>query len=426
MRENDMVKLEESCLPTLESGRYRVTAHVDGDFLGRSDSAEETFLIDGPRFRLSAEELVSVYPANGMQGSFGAAFAHAVFGRRTLPWERSIEPEKKARLYAAGSDAPSGEPPWLCVLLLRDAEIVPLSSGKAGEVTHPGTDTYFPAMTLEPGEEAETCGYIDLPRELFLAVAPTPKELALLCHARRVDPAGRAANATPREEWVSAVVGNRLPASGAEGIRNRAYLVSLEGYGNYSETLQQANFAKVRLLVLHSWEFYSVTEPLHFQELCGRLDIGRLCVRAEQGTEAYRDIAANGYLPMVHSLREGSQTVSFYRGPLVPGAVQTEPAPQTWCPDSLYNYDPAIGMFDVSYAAAWQLGRLLALGNQAAAGQIQNLRAANKKYLQREETRRMLRQAGVHPAPADDSAGSEPTAKRWLAQALARKGGTLL
>ena len=425
MDETYMVKLEESCLPVIESGKYLVSARVDGDALGQSDVAEESFYIAGPRFQLGKDELVSVYPADGMQGSFGDSFPHVVFGRRTLPWERSIDPEQNGRLYAAGAEAPTGEPSWLCVLLLQDAEIVLPSSGKAEDVIHPETGTYFPAFTLELEERAELCSYIDLPKDLFLGAAPTPRELALLCHARRITPDGKAENALPAKEWVSVVVGNRLPASGGEGIRNRAYLVSLEGYGNYPETLKQADVQTVRLLVLHSWEFYSITDPLHFLELCGKLDVGKLSLQPEQGGELYRSIAANGYLPMAHTLREGSRTVSFYRGPFVPKASEAKELPPAWCADSLYNYDPELGMFDVSYAAAWQLGRLLALRDQAAASQIQKLRAANKKSLRQEQERRMLQQAGIWPAPENDTeAGTE--AKSWLTQVLTRKGGALL
>lgn len=430
MDEKFEIKLEESCLPMIGSGEYILSAQVDGDVLGKSDCVEERFYIDGPRFRLREEDIVSVYPGSGMKGSFGDSFAHVILGRRTLPWERSIEPEKKGRFYAEKDEAPTGEPAWLYVLLLRGAEIVTLSSGTVENVIRSDADTYFPALNLKEGEEQETCSYMELPKELFLAMVPSVRELSLLSHARRVGTERKAENLALKEGWVSAVVGNRLPASGVNGIRNRAYLVSLEGYGDCRKTLADTAYTKVRLIVLHSWEFYSVTEPLHFLELCGKLDVGRFCAKPEGGKEAYRNVAENGYVPMVHKLREGSRTVSFYRGPFVPGAVMKESPKEenfsTWCQDALYRYNPEIGMFDISYAAAWQLGRLLALGS-GAAGRIQKLRDSNKRGLQKEEERKMLRDAGIGAyTPDEDAAQEDILAGEWLVQMLEREGGNLL
>jgi hypothetical protein len=430
MDENFKVKLEESCLPLLGSGEYVLTAQIEGKELGNSDCIEDHFYIDGPRFQLAKDDIVSVYPGNGMKGSFGDSFAHVILGRRTLPWERSIETEKCGRSLAEQENAPTGEPPWLCVLLLHDEEIPAISSGTVENVIKPADSIYFPGLSLESGEEKEECSYIDLPCDLFLQIVPSVQELALLSHARQVEPDGKAANATPAEEWVSAVVGNRLPASGTEGIRNRAYLVSLEGYGDYAATLSQKDYEKVRLIVLHSWEFYSVTEPWHFLELCAELDTARLCATSENGTDRYRQILENGYFPMRHRLREGSQTVSFYRGPLVSGCVkeeQKEKDAAIWSQDALYRYDPEIGMFDISYAAAWQLGRLLAFGNQAVAKQIQKIRTETKRRLQKQEEEKMLQEAGVRlQEEGQEERRERSSAVEWLVRLLEREGGTLL
>ena len=72
-----------------------------------------------------------------------------------------------------------------------------------------------------------------------------------------------------------------------------------------------------------------------------------------------------GYVPMPHRLRDGSRTLSWYRGPLVPVDVPSAAQPAVFAnPDEALRYDAATGFFDTSYAAAWQLGRLLALQNQ--------------------------------------------------------------
>ncbi len=73
------------------------------------------------------------------------------------------------------------------------------------------------------------------------------------------------------------------------------------------------------------------------------------------------DHLGRGFLPLTHQFRKGKRAVSWYRGPL---SVRTQnpgfslPAVSA---DQLLVLDQTTGMWDVSYAAAWQLGRLMAL-----------------------------------------------------------------
>lgn len=79
-----------------------------------------------------------------------------------------------------------------------------------------------------------------------------------------------------------------------------------------------------------------------------------------------------GMLAMPHHFRKGKKGVSWYRGPfsvrtdtfniVKPKSEEDEPSmlPASSA-DQLMVYDKTSGMFDVSYASAWQLGRLMAL-----------------------------------------------------------------
>ncbi len=74
-------------------------------------------------------------------------------------------------------------------------------------------------------------------------------------------------------------------------------------------------------------------------------------------------------------LRFAGETVAWYRGPLAPaplpsGTVRTPIS----CADAANRYDPSSGVFDVSYAAAWQLGQLLALQSSDFALALYNWR----------------------------------------------------
>ena len=87
--------------------------------------------------------------------------------------------------------------------------------------------------------------------------------------------------------------------------------------------------------------------------------------------------------------------MSWYRGPLSPTAKPTGPSPDPPIdsPDTVMAYDPTTGMLDVSLAAAWTLGRLLALDDTAFSTALyawkQGLRrdavtAAERQILERE------------------------------------------
>jgi hypothetical protein len=96
---------------------------------------------------------------------------------------------------------------------------------------------------------------------------------------------------------------------------------------------------------------------------------------------------ALGYTAFNHVMRQGEKTVSWYRGPLVPlDYVKPKQVQEpVQCADELLRYDSETGLFDVTYAAAWQLGRLLALQNHGFALALNRARRA----LRAEAERRM-------------------------------------
>lgn len=76
---------------------------------------------------------------------------------------------------------------------------------------------------------------------------------------------------------------------------------------------------------------------------------------------------AGGAVALPHRMRQGNRTVSWYRGPFVPGPTSGDIELPVRAADTLFRYNPASGMFDSSYAAAWELGRLLTLQSQRVA-----------------------------------------------------------
>ncbi|HEX8537161.1 MAG TPA: hypothetical protein VF664_06825, partial [Cystobacter sp.] len=224
---------------------------------------------------------------------------------------------------------------------------------------------------LEPGQSTEDLvTVIDVRRDLLEPLLPTAAELALLAHARQRKTAG----GQPEGDAQSTVLCNRLPEVGADST---VHLVSLEGrYKDGAFDFQGAGASDfIRLVSLTSWTFHSVDPSQGFSALLERLNREPSSLRIPPpatATSAAQAWLAQGHLPVPHSLREGDKTVSFYRGPLIPGTPPDASTLPARSADELLRYDPATGLLDVSYASAWELGRLLTLANTRVALELYN------------------------------------------------------
>lgn len=149
-----------------------------------------------------------------------------------------------------------------------------------------------------------------------------------------------------------------------DALKDRKYDSKDEFIRNLKTVLSQAELAQSQTEI--------ETQARHgenFQKLLQNLDTGDLrgpattCAPAE----TYFD---KGYTLLPHGLRQGDRTLSLFRGPFLPRPGKAEPdAPNLPAAygDQLLRYDGGTGLFDVSYAAAWQLGRLLSLRNKSFA-----------------------------------------------------------
>ena len=92
-----------------------------------------------------------------------------------------------------------------------------------------------------------------------------------------------------------------------------------------------------------------------FTSLMEELDYGTIGINCEN------DWLRQGYVPKRHLFRSGESTLSLYRGPLLPFENQNllQESPKT--SDGAMVFHPELGMFDVSFSTAWQMGRLLTL-----------------------------------------------------------------
>ncbi|MCU0571904.1 MAG: hypothetical protein MUC41_02815 [Syntrophobacteraceae bacterium] len=423
------IQFVEACHPPLVAGGYTAIARQvvkeseQTEIPWNADpyTAELHFAVDAPRFTLDPADIHSVYPPANPSGRYDNTLPHVVLTRRTLPWERTLDgrPPKLGQPF----------PPWMGLLLVQEDELlIPDSTGRTTSRKHEvrslpvaskgGDSLLFPHPEKEPpgsvlapdlgqppsamGSDEENrykndfCLALDLPAELFKAVAPRIEDLPYLAHVRQMDTGEKEVQAVNDRGWFSLVVGNRLPQPGKD---HRALLVSLEGHRDrLEESWQPRSGQHVRLAVLGAWGF-KCEGSNDFKGHMKGLTLDSLHLPfspySDQSTEA-QDIVnaayARGYTAFNHIMRQGERTVSWYRGPLAPlnhdkpRQIQETAS----CADELLRYDPDTGLFDVTYAAAWQLGRLLALQNHSFA-----LALSRARKVLRQEAEEGLRRSEV-------------------------------
>ena len=417
-------------LPGLEDGEYELTvAQYVLDNNGKKISDDSltntyTFAVLGDRFALStpATTLLSVFPPQGATGEFSAVLPHVVLGEPTFPWTRFPTTDIPYTPPAPGKDVDSDVPTWLAVLVLDENDVganpglllTPVA-GTVGDLFPPAVVSgstlgnnysYFWQETtvagLEPNQAVtDQIQYLDLPLTLFWQIAPTVADLQLTAHTRTVTlvnkPTGQGKPLGQSLGTASIVVGTRLPQGPQAGTGNSpaqggfktyAYLVSLEELQPFLPTAEtggapaKSSFkpgTSLRLAVLANWTFFTTGDTAGFVDSLLTLN-GR-----SQGSNAdavNTDLRMNyagsnptvaaalnmGFVPLNETLRDAGKTVSWYRGPCAP-YQNTEPAPTLplSSSDQALLFDPTTGMFDTSYAAAWSLGRQLALQDTAFA-----------------------------------------------------------
>jgi hypothetical protein len=363
-------------IPALDSGEYTVNVsqtvtinNVDTEIF---QTAPLQLFVSGIRFQLDASNIQSVFPPANKQGDYGNVFPNVVLTIPTLPWQRGTG--------VSASTGTNDVPSWLGVMAFGETDPVPaLQSLTLNDLINPPAGTYFPPLTLEPGQQdTDPVTVIDVPVSIFNAIVPSVNDLAWLAHVRTVDVSHKVTiGDRPAPGTMSVVIGNRLPP---EGMNTTCFLVSFEDYGpvlpadDGTPSTETGNYQLMRIVVLYNWTFMAKTEGESFAQYLEAVNVAPAGLQQFFDTSissgdanadaAVQNIINMGYSGLPHLLRNGDNTVSWYRGPLLPYGTQPFIQLPFGDADQLMRYDPGSGMFDVSYAAAWQLGRLLALNDR--------------------------------------------------------------
>ncbi|MDH4081431.1 MAG: hypothetical protein OEU68_16625 [Nitrospira sp.] len=368
----DTITFVDDYQTRLNAGTYEVRATLTAPAALEpakvSTSTKVKLHVAGPRFFLPPSEVHSVFPPENGEGDYNNVLPHVVLNRRTLPWERLVD---KKRGDKKRDDALE-QIPFLALLVFTEDEEA------NGDVTPPTVISLEElGQSLEPGEKpTDKVNVIDVKRSLLEHIMPTGEELRLLVHGRERIQNGK-------DHWRAVVIANRLPASGK---RNIAHLVMLENrYEQIEKPLEKPpawcfKFASdaddpIRLVCLKSWQFTcSADKPTLRGRLLGKaFTFESLCVpKREKGGDSFEQLRSMSYAALPYHLRWGDRAHTLYHGPLVAAPAKTEPLKTDddnipASADGLVRLLQDQHIFDVSLAAAWQLGRLLMLRDQSVA-----------------------------------------------------------
>lgn len=443
----DAIEFVQYHEPALTSGIYQITVTqsvrtADSSKIpGSSFSTARRFVVAGDRCAIKPEEFAAVFPPEGSLGDHSSVLPHVLLKRSTLPWERTADSggarlpwlvlllfEDGERLggtidkaaFVRGYGA-NGEAAWSHLLGAQVGWLRPIAglpgqaavvaaASRAGQL---GADfaaaasgieaildraraprvlplsalqaastggLIWPGLAPEPGQQlTDNVTVIDVEKQLLDKLMPTHADLEYLAHVRRA-----AGGAT---DELAGIVGSRLPKQG--GI-STVHLVSIER--RYTASGFDSGGARdgdmIRLISLKSWSFACVARDQSFNGLLNGLNRTpgtlRLPVKKAEAAEKY---LARGCVPLPHALRQGGRTVSWYHGPLVTGEHAGELPLPARAADELIRFDPAVGLLDVSYAAAWELGRLLTLQNKQVSASLYGWKRAYAQHLAQIEQR---------------------------------------
>jgi hypothetical protein len=167
--------------------------------------------VTAPRYRLPADQMLSVFPPANSVGSYENRLPQIVIKRRTLPWERE----------AAAGDLTT---PWLALVVVAEGEATLSPEQPAALCVTPG-------ITLAGPNDVATGVCLQVTPTVIDKIFPKREEVPLLCHVREVDVNDTELANGDDDGFLAVVIANRLPQYDRRNnkpVRYLACLINLE------------------------------------------------------------------------------------------------------------------------------------------------------------------------------------------------------
>lgn len=401
------------------------------------------FEVDGPRFALAATEVSGLFPPRNGHGPFDEAIPHVALGRRTLPWERpfsaatqqvdgmpipwmallmfedgecSVETKQKigdrlpadvvARLRVAADtlvDTVTASrtlltdlmPCWAELALLTHVREVNIDDRELGAGDSDGFFAVVMGNRVPRRGVKYRCCLVSVEERTDLVKREPPPAKGLIDlgefvdnvfveNARQVDGLqtlreGFTLNTLAAGPDAAASFGERQLAlarvetlrAGSERSIAKDKAVGIAAGRRASEYLGSAS-----MVLLTTWTF-ECEGSASFRALMQALDVGMIGKPAPGGGPQLTD---SGHLRVESINRAGAPETVFFRGPLVPAPLSRDPNGPYHSADQARRVAPEVGAEDVSYACAFEVGRLLAAANARLAQELMRWRRGGYQH----------------------------------------------
>ncbi|KAF3288814.1 hypothetical protein TWF970_005868 [Orbilia oligospora] len=386
----------------------------DKDKMRDAVDVEQQFTVIAPHFKLIEERVDSVFPPPG-HSALPKTLPHIVLKDYHFPWARNVAG------CARQKDDDSNRIPWVALITFTADELQVSDMGVFGEIpgaklnenlaveaqvglsydklTEAAKTKNMTNLTAKPDQrerELQT-SLICLKKPLFTKLFGDPKEgkgnitqFKYMNHVREVSTEGQMAAMYGPSGLYSIIVSNRTGLFDTEKPTPLiAHLVSLE---NIDGTPISSLKDNIILTSLYSWTYTSLP-PGSFDVRTALQNLGdNLTVlypgipppnqarptREPTIDDIIKKRQEDGYTLVRHRTKTGEETAAMYRGPLVPTIVppksKTGMTVQSNFGTDLQILDADLGLMDISYAAAWQLGKTLAMGDPAFTAALSRVR----------------------------------------------------
>ena len=188
-------------------------------------------------------------------------------------------------------------------------------------------------------------------------------------------PAPKDASAATQKAHVGQNFSTNLATEAERNTLSAVAYVAPPGYHIFVETKQ--------VVLLHSWQF-ECTDIGTFRDYMQRINVSTMGTVEEQGNPPVID---TGHIPITLMDRAGVQENVWYRGPCVPMPLTRDPLTYHSA-DQCRRVTPETGAEDITYAAAFECGRLLAAADPRLAQEL--MRWRRESYRQSVRTDSLL------------------------------------
>ncbi len=344
-------KIADYYKPALPEGKYTITGTQNVTSpVTEKFSITKNFYVSANSETILPDDIFSVYPLPEQQGDFSGTLPFMVLNNEVYPWTRHW------------TDDIEGLPvPWLALIVISEDEQAVETDVKYSELVNlKQAGVFFPynKNPASPCKDDDNIHILTIPKKTYTEVMPSKEDLPWLTHAKFVNLSAAEDSIAEQNGWFSTIIANRfIPSAKNKALKSSVHLVAVDGYLN---AVINASYDFVRFVSLHHWNIYSEkTEEKSFVSLVEGLNQNSAQVK-EKSLKP-------------HYLRSGEKTYSFYHSPLLPldsPRYDNINGEEKYTADGRLVYDMENGIFDVSYSAAFNLGRLITLSKRSEAEKI--------------------------------------------------------